>query len=48
MASALSDAALVTYIIEWTPALKRAQDPNSNYTLPFGIINALNMVRTDK
>jgi len=48
MAAALFDASLYVYVIEWTPTLQRAQGPNDNHTLPFGIIFAVYMVRINK
>jgi hypothetical protein len=48
MTAALFDASLYVYLVEWTPALQRAQNPNDNHPLPFGIIYALCMVRTNK
>ncbi len=48
MAAALFDASLYVYVIEWTPALQRAQDPKNNHPLPFGIIFAIFSVRVHK
>jgi hypothetical protein len=48
MASALFDASLYVYVIEWTPALQGAQDPKNNHPLPFGIIFAIFSVRVHK
>jgi hypothetical protein len=45
MSSALFDAVLYIFVIEWTPTLQRARNNNENNRLPFGIIFAVFMVR---
>ncbi len=48
MAAALFDASMYIYVIEWTPALQRAQDSKNNHPLPFGIIFSIFSVRVHK
>jgi hypothetical protein len=45
MATAFFNTSLFIYLIEWTPALQRAQSSNDNHPLPFGLIFALLMVK---
>jgi hypothetical protein len=45
MSSALFDAALYLFVMEWTPTLQRAQYTDYTATLPYGLIFSLFMVR---